>query len=51
MTKVTLIRTINWSWLTSSEVQSIIVKARAWQDPGRYGAGGAKNSISSSDGC
>jgi len=30
MTKeATLIRTFNWSWLTVSEVQSIIVKARS----------------------
>jgi hypothetical protein len=30
MTKVTLIRaTSNWGWLTSSEVQSIIIKAGA----------------------
>jgi hypothetical protein len=38
MTKATLIRTIfNWDWLTGSEVQSIIVKARAWQHPSRHG--------------
>jgi hypothetical protein len=30
MTKATLIRTtFNWGWLTGSEVQSIIIKARA----------------------
>jgi hypothetical protein len=34
--KATLIRTtFNWSWLaTGSEVQSIIIKAGAWQHPG-----------------
>jgi hypothetical protein len=32
MTKATLIRTtFNWGWLTDSEVQSIIIKAGAWQ--------------------
>jgi hypothetical protein len=30
-TKATLIKTtFNWSWLTGSEVQSIIIKAGAW---------------------
>ena len=40
MTKATLIRTtFNWSWLTGSEVQSIIIKVGAWQHPGRHGMG------------
>jgi hypothetical protein len=40
MTKATLIKTIfNWCWLIDSEVQSIVIKARAWQHPGRHGAG------------
>ena len=52
MTKTTLIRTtFNWGWLTGSEVQSIIIKARRWQHPGRHGAGGTESSISSSEGC
>jgi hypothetical protein len=51
MTKVTLIRTSNWSWLTGSEVQSIIIKAGTWQCPGTNGAGEAENSTSSSEGC
>jgi hypothetical protein len=51
MTKATLIRTtFNWDWLTGSEVQSIIIKAGAWQLPGRYGARGAESSPSSSKG-
>jgi len=41
MTKATLLRTtFNWGWLTGSEVQFIIIKAGAWQHPGRHGAGG-----------
>jgi hypothetical protein len=45
MTKATLIRTMfNWGWLTGSEVQSIIIKAGAWQHPGRYRAGGVESS-------
>jgi hypothetical protein len=36
---------------TGSEVQSIIIKAGAWQHPGRHGAGGAESSTSSSEGC
>jgi hypothetical protein len=33
MTKATLIRTtFNWSWLTSSEVQSIIIQAGMVQE-------------------
>jgi hypothetical protein len=51
MTKTTLIRaTFNWSWLTGSEVQSLIIKAGTWQHPGRHGAGGAKSSTSSCEG-
>jgi len=34
--------TFNWGWLTGSEVQSIIIKAGAWQCPGRPGAGGTE---------
>jgi len=41
----------NWSWLTGPEVQSIVIKAGAWQHPGRHGAGGAESSTSSSEGC
>jgi hypothetical protein len=52
MTNATLIwTTFNWSWLTGSEVQLIIIKAGAQQNPGRHGAGGAESSTSSSDGC
>jgi hypothetical protein len=52
MIKATIIRTtFNWGWLTGSEVQSIIIKARAWQHAGRYGAGGAESSISLSEVC
>jgi hypothetical protein len=53
MTKATLIiRTpFNWGWLTGSEVQSIIIKVRTWQHPGRHDAGGAENSASLSKGC
>jgi hypothetical protein len=50
MTEATLIRTtFNWGWLTSSEVQSIIIKVGAWQHPGRHGAGEAESSTSSSE--
>jgi len=50
MTTTTLIRTtLNWSWLTVSEVQSIIIKVGAWQHPGRHGAGGAEGATSSSE--
>jgi hypothetical protein len=50
MTKATLIRTtFNWGWLTGSEVQSII-RQKAWQHPGRHGAGGAERSTSCSEG-
>jgi hypothetical protein len=52
MTKATLIRTtFNWGWLTGLEVQSIIIKAGAWQHPDRQGAGRAESSTSSSEGC
>jgi hypothetical protein len=46
MTKATLIRTFNWSWLTGSEVQSIIIKVGAWQCSGRFSAEGAECSSS-----
>jgi hypothetical protein len=50
MTKATLIRTtFNWGWLTGSEIQSIIIKVKAWQHPGRHGAGGPESSTSSSE--
>jgi hypothetical protein len=50
MTKATPIRiTVNWSCLTGSKVQSIIIKAGAWPSPGRHGAGGAESSTSSSE--
>jgi hypothetical protein len=32
------------------QVQATIIKAGAWQHPGRHGAGGVENSISSSEG-
>jgi hypothetical protein len=41
----------NWGWLTGSEVQSIIIKLRICQDPGRHGSFGAESSTSSSDSC
>jgi hypothetical protein len=44
------LRTFNWGWLTSSEVQSIIIKVGAWQHPGRHGTGGSESSIFSSEG-
>jgi hypothetical protein len=51
MTKTTLIRTtFNWGWLTVLEVQSIIIKVRAWQHPGRHGAG-VESFTFSSGGC
>jgi hypothetical protein len=50
MTMATLTRKFTWGWLTGSEVQSIIVKARAWQHPGRHGAGKAESSTSLSEG-
>jgi hypothetical protein len=53
MTKACLIkkRTFNWGWLTGSEVQSIIIKAGAWQHPGRHASGGAESSTSSFEVC
>jgi hypothetical protein len=53
MTKARLMKktTLNWGWLTGSEVQSIIIQVGAWQYPGRHGAGGAESSMSSSKGC
>jgi hypothetical protein len=51
MTKTTLITTtFNSGWLTDSEIQFIIIKAAAWQHPGRHGAGEAEISTSSPDG-
>jgi hypothetical protein len=51
MTKATLLRTtFNWGWLTGPEVQSIIIKAGAWQHSGRHGAGRTESSTSSSEG-
>jgi hypothetical protein len=51
MTKATFIRiAFNWDWLTGSEVQSIIIKVRTWQHPGRHGARGAEGSTSCSEG-
>jgi hypothetical protein len=39
MTKAILKRTtFNWSWLTGSQVQSILIKARAWEHRGRHGS-------------
>jgi hypothetical protein len=50
MTKATLIRTtFNLGWLTGSELQSIIIKARTWQHEGRHGSGGAESPTSSSE--
>jgi hypothetical protein len=52
MPKATLIRTtFYWGWFAGSGVQSIIIKARAWQHPSRYGAEEAEKSTSSSEGC
>jgi hypothetical protein len=42
--------TFNWRWLTGLGVQSTIVKAEAWQHPGRHGGGGAESFTSSSEG-
>jgi hypothetical protein len=41
--------TFGWSWLTGSEVQSIIITSRAWQCPGKHGMGGVESSTSSSE--
>ena len=52
MTKASLNKiTFNWGWLTDSEVQSITIKAGAWQNPGRHGAAGAESSTASFEGC
>jgi hypothetical protein len=51
MTKATVLKKFNWEWFTASEVQSIIIKARAWQYPGRHGASRGESSASSSEGC
>jgi hypothetical protein len=52
MTKAALIKTTyNWGSLKGSEVQSIIIKAGAWQQPERHGAGRPESSTSSSEGC
>jgi len=48
VTKVTLVRTFNWGWLTSSEVQSIIIKLGIMATPGRNGTGVAESSTSCS---
>jgi hypothetical protein len=50
ITKVILIITFNWGWLTGSEVQSFIIKVGAWRCPVRHGAGDAESSTSSSEG-
>jgi hypothetical protein len=51
MVKATPMRTTcNWGWLTGSEVQFILIKAGAWQHPGRHGAGEAESSTPSSEG-
>jgi hypothetical protein len=39
MTKPTFTKTFNWVWFAGSEVQSIIIKADAWQYAGRHSAG------------
>ena len=55
MTKANLIKkqnkTLNWGWLTGSEIQSSIIKVGAWLCSGRHSAGRAENSTSSSEGC
>jgi hypothetical protein len=38
-----------WNWPTGSEIQSIIIKAGAWQILGRHGAGRAESSTFSSE--
>jgi hypothetical protein len=50
MPKASLQTAFNWGWITGSEVQYIINKARTYQHPGWYGAGRAESSISSSEG-
>jgi hypothetical protein len=52
MNKVTLKKTtLNWVWLTGSEVQSIVIKEGARQHLGRHVAGGADSSTFSFIGC
>ena len=52
MTKARLIKTtLNWGWLTGSEVQSIIIKVGTWQHSGRHGTGVAESSTPSSKVC
>jgi len=51
MTNASLTRTFIWGWLVGSYVQSIIIKAGAWQHLGRPGAGGVERSTSFSEGC
>jgi hypothetical protein len=54
MTKASLIKNkkhLTGSWLTVSEVQSIIIKVGTWQHAGRHGEGRAESSMSSSKGC
>jgi len=36
MTNASLTRTFSWGWLVGSYVQSIIIKAGAWQYLGRH---------------
>jgi hypothetical protein len=51
MTKATFMRTtFNWSWLTCSKDQSIIIKVRSWQHPGRHDVWGTESSTSSCEG-
>ena len=51
MTKASLLKTtFQRGWITGPEVQSIIIKAGAWQCQGRHGSGGAESSTSSSEG-
>jgi hypothetical protein len=52
MTEATFMRTtFKWVCLRGSEVQFIIIKVRAWQHPGRHGAGGAESFTSSFEDC
>jgi hypothetical protein len=45
-----IMTTFLWSWLIGSEVQSIIIKERAWHHPGRKWDGVAESSTSCSKG-
>jgi hypothetical protein len=38
-------KTFNLGWLTSSEVQPLIIKVGAWQYSGRHGTGRAESSV------